>query len=249
MATRAKGWDAELYEGRFSFVWNLGSDLVDLLDPRKGERIVDLGSGTGHLAGKIAERGAEAIGFDSSPAMVAQARLNYPNLRFELEDVRRFAVEAPVDAVFSNAVLHWVRDAGDVLARISAALRPGGRFVAEFGSKGNIANILSAVRQETGIDSHPWYFPSLGEYATLLESHGFRVTHGFEIDRDTLLEGERAIEDWLAMFGEKLMEPVAPPERVAAVGRIRERLRNTLYRDGAWWADYKRIRVRALKTD
>ena len=249
MAARAKGWDAELYEGRFSFVWNLGSDMIDLLDPREGERIVDLGSGTGHLSGKIAERGAGVIGFDSSPAMVAQARINYPKLRFELEDVRHFTVDTPVDAVFSNAVLHWVREAGEAVARIHAALPPGGRFVAEFGSKGNIAAILAAVREETGVDSHPWYFPSLGEYATLLESHGFRVTHGFEIDRDTPLEGECAIEDWLAMFGEKLLEPVPPPERAAAVSRIRERLRYTLYRDGVWWADYKRIRVRALKTD
>jgi len=247
MAQRTKGWDAELYEGSFSFVWDLGSDLIDLLKPEPGERIVDLGCGTGHLTKKIGDLGAEVVGVDSAPPMIAQARINYPALKFILEDARKFSVDEPADAVFSNAALHWVREPEAVIERVYRALRPGGRFVAEFGSKGNISAILAAVLAETGIDANPWYFPSLAEYTRLLEKQGFRVTHAFEIDRDTQLEGERGIEDWLAMFGDALLDPVAPAGRSAAVSRIAERVRPLLYRDGRWWADYKRLRIRAVR--
>ena len=106
MSTKPKSWDTELYEGRFSFVWNLGAGLIDLLQPQPGERILDLGCGTGHLTQQIAERGAEVFGLDSDAAMVAQARMNYPKLRFALADARTFHIDHPVDAVFSNAVLH-----------------------------------------------------------------------------------------------------------------------------------------------
>lgn len=242
-----KKWDTELYEGRFSFVWSLGADLVELLAPRRGERILDLGCGTGQLSQKIAESGALVTGLDSDPAMIGQARMNYPKLSFVLADAREFRLETPVDGVFSNAALHWVVDAEKAVGSIARALIPGGRFVAEFGGRGNIAKLMAGVRAETGVDTNPWYFPSLGEYATLLERHGFRVTHGFEIDRDTELEGDNGIEEWLRMFGDALLEPVPRGERAAATARIVERLRPVLYRDGKWWADYVRLRVRGVK--
>lgn len=242
-----KKWDTELYEGRFSFVWSLAAELVELLAPQPGERILDLGCGTGQLSQKIAEAGAEVTGLDSDPAMIGQARMNYPKLRFVLADARDFRLETQVDAVFSNASLHWVTDAEAAVACIARALGPGGRLVAEFGGRGNIAKLLAGVRAETGIAGHPWYFPSLGEYATLLERHGFRVTHGFEIDRETALEGDNGIADWLEMFGDALLATAPAGDRAAVSARIVERLRPVLYREGKWWADYTRLRVRAVK--
>lgn len=243
----SQAWNPELYEGRFSFVWNLGAGLIDLLDPQPGERILDLGCGTGQLTQEIAAHGALVTGLDAAPAMVAQARINYPRLPFLLADACRFQLPEPVDAVFSNAVLHWVRDPEAAIAQVRAALRPGGRFVAEFGGKHNTETLLAAVAAETGSAAHPWYYPSLAEYAALLERHGFRVTHAFQFDRDTPLEGERGLLDWFGMFGDALFPGCTPREREAVTARIAARLRPQLYRDGQWFVDYKRLRIRATR--
>lgn len=240
-------WNAELYEGRFSFVWNYGSDLITLLEPQAGERIVDLGCGTGHLTQKIADAGVTVVGIDSAPEMIAQARINFPNLKFQLADATAFEVAEPVDAVFSNAVLHWVTPPQDAIVRIRTALQKGGRFVAEFGGQNNTQRMLAALQQETGLATCPWYFPSVGEYTSLLELHGFRVTHAFHFDRETALEGENGMHDWLEMFGDRLFAGCTPRERADTIRRVAERLRPTQYRDGGWWMDYKRLRVRAQK--
>jgi trans-aconitate methyltransferase len=242
---QAAQWDPERYESRFSFVWNCGADLIELLDPKPGETVLDIGCGTGQLTFQIAERGATVVGLDSAPAMVAQARMNYPALKFMLADASDFTIPKPVDAVFSNAALHWVTKAEAAAACIHRALKPGGRFVAEFGGKTNVAAILGAVRAEVPGAVSPWYYPSLGEYSTLLESHGFRVTHAFHFDRPTPLEGERGMHDWLEMFGTRLLEGVPAGERKALCDRIVERLRPQLFRDGVWFADYVRLRIAA----
>src|SRR2546430_3077939 len=109
--TTANAWNAGEYDSRHSYVWTLAADLIELLAPRAGERILDLGCGTGHLTAQIAARGAEVVGIDSSVSMIAQARQNFPKLKFQLADARDFRFEAPFDAVFSNAALHWVREA------------------------------------------------------------------------------------------------------------------------------------------
>lgn len=240
-------WDTELYEGRFSFVWNFGADLIAMLDPQSGEQILDLGSGTGQLTQQIAQSGASVTGLDNSPAMVAQARINYPHLKFILAEATAFTLDEPVDAVFSNAVLHWVRDPAAAIARVNAALKPGGRFVGEFGAKHNTTIILNAIHAELEDAECPWFFPSAGEYATLLEREGFRVTHVLDFDRLTPLAGERGLEDWLTMFCGPYFRGVAERDRAALVQRIAERARPELYRDGRWYADYRRLRFRAVK--
>ena len=241
-------WDPERYQSRFSFVWHRGADLIDLLDPKPGETVLDIGCGTGQLTFQIAERGATATGLDSAPAIVAQARINYPSLKFMLADASDFAIPEPVDAVFSNAVLHWIMKPQAVAACVRRALKPGGRFVAEFGGRNNVSTILDGVRAEVFGAISPWYYPSLGEYATLLESQGFRVTHAFHFDRPTPLEGARGMHDWLEAFGSDLLAAVPAPQRDAVRDRIVERLRPTLFRDGVWFVDYVRLRISAYRT-
>src|SRR5690349_15682269 len=121
MATR---WDSSLYDQAHSFVWKFGADLLPLLHPKAGERILDVGCGTGHLTSQIAESGATVVGIDSSPEMIEQARAAYPNIEFRIADATTFAVAEPFDAVFSNAALHWVKAAEAAVSRISAALKP-----------------------------------------------------------------------------------------------------------------------------
>ena len=84
---------------------------MELLQPRSGERILDLGCGTGQLTAEIAASGAQVVGLDGSPEMLGQARQNYPNLKFVLADAASFRFEESFDAVFSNAALHWVKNA------------------------------------------------------------------------------------------------------------------------------------------
>jgi trans-aconitate methyltransferase len=236
-------WNASNYETGCSFVWKSVSDLLDLLNPQPGDRILDLGCGTGHLTNAIFERGAEVVGLDASPDMLAQARQNYPKLRFLLADAASFTVDRPFDAVFSNAALHWVRDAEGAVRSVAAALVPGGRFVAEFGGKGNITQMLAAIHRVLPEAANPWYFPSIGEYSMLLERHGLEPRYAALFDRPTQLEG--SMQEWFEMFGEPLLARVPREQRRPVLDEVADVLRPALFREGHWWADYRRLRVAA----
>lgn len=244
-------WDADRYDVGFGYVSALGRGLVDLLDPRPGETIVDLGCGTGELAAVIAARGASVLGLDADEAMIAKARREHPELTFEVADAHRFEVAEPVDAVMSNAALHWMLDPDAVIARVRTALRAGGRFVAEFGGQGNIATIHDAVRDAAsslGIERDrlvdPWYFPSPAEHASRLEVGGFRVRSIELIDRPTPLTDD-GVAGWLRMFGGRLLVGVPPDQREPLIGLAVERCRSSLEQDGRWFADYVRLRFSA----
>ena len=143
-------WDAKQYQQRHSYVFEYGQAVLDLLAAQPGERILDLGCGSGQLTAAIAGAGASVLGLDSSPEMLAEARVQYPDIEFRLGDAAEFTLESPMDAVFSNAVLHWVKNADGAAGSISRALKPGGRFVAEFGGHGNVQSILGALREVFG---------------------------------------------------------------------------------------------------
>ncbi len=248
-------WNSALYEGNHAFVWQYGESLLELLLPKAGERILDLGCGTGQLTEKIAQSGAFVHGIDSSLSMITQARVNYSQLQFAAADARDFQVEEPLDAVFSNAVLHWIRSPEAAIDCIEKALKPGGRFVAEFGGKGNVGAIVRAlvsVLSEIGPEEpqalNPWYFPSIGEYAGLLEKQGFDVGYAVLFDRPTLLFGGSAgMVNWIEMFAGGFLSGLSDDVRSHVIRTVEEHLRSTQYRDGNWIADYRRIRVVAVK--
>jgi trans-aconitate methyltransferase len=249
-------WDAGLYDDKHSFVWKLAAAVLELLDAKPGERILDLGCGTGHLTAKIAEAGAQVVGVDRSPEMIRQARLKYPSLRFEVMDAREISLDGPFDAVFSNATLHWIKEPERVIAGVKKSLRAGGRFVAEFGGKGNTCELLRAVPQAwvnlglAGPAPHPWYYPSLAEYAGLLEQHGFEVTHATLFDRPTALDdGERGLHNWLEMFGSALVEGLPESTRERLLVEIEQELRPKLFHDGHWVMDYRRLRIVAKRLE
>jgi trans-aconitate methyltransferase len=249
---RGDRWDAGLYDAKHSFVWKHGASMLDRLAPRAGERILDLGCGTGHLTAQIAELGAEVVGIDGSAAMIEQARRAYPGIRFEVADAREFVIPGAFDGVFSNAVLHWIKEPGRVAERVREALRPGGRFVAEFGGKGNVARIVAALGETAGAMGlgpweDPWYFPSPGEYAALLENHGLEVLDASLFDRPTPLEGDAGMRNWVAMFAADLVHRVPEDRREEFFGRVEEKLRPALLRDGTWHAEYRRLRITALR--
>ena len=247
----ADRWDSSLYDDRHSFVWRAGASVVELLCPQAGERILDLGCGTGHLTAKLAEAGVDVTGMDASPSMIAQARQNFPSLKFVLADARDFRYDEPFDAVFSNAALHWVHEAESVIRCVAAVLRQGGRFVLEMGGKGNIGRIRTAIEETLTPAGHewkcPWYFPTVAEYSTILEKHGFEIRMAQLFDRWTKLEHpERGLREWIEMFAGSYFEGIAQVEREQLLRKIEDRTRHELYRDGYWWADYRRLRVEAV---
>lgn len=254
----SRSWNnTALYEGSHAFVWKFGEDVVQLLSPQPGERILDLGCGTGQLTKEIANAGAEVVGIDISPEMVAKAQANYPKTDFAVGDARNFQVEKTLDAVFSNATLHWVKEADAVICRIWQALKPGGRLVAEFGGKGNINAIVTAlysILKENGVTEpekmNPWYFPSISEYASMLENQKFEVSYMTLCDRPTpLADGEAGIAHWIQMFGTCFFTGFSQGEQANIIAKLAERLKPTLYHNNTWVADYRRLRVVALKLD
>lgn len=178
-------WNATAYQKQHSYVWQHGESLLELLNAQPDEEIVDLGCGTGQLTEKIVATGAKVIGLDSDRAMIAQAQSNYPNIPFRVANATDFELENPADAIFSNAVLHWVTNAEAAASQIAKMLKPGGRFVAEFGGHGNVKTILNALSKVTSKALQPWYFPTISEYSTLLESNGLEVVYVMLFDRPT----------------------------------------------------------------
>jgi trans-aconitate methyltransferase len=240
-------WDAQRYQSQHSYVFQYGEGLVDLLAPQPGERILDLGCGSGQLTAKIAGNGATVIGIDQSPEMIEQARANFPAMDFRVANASAFELESPVDAVFSNAVLHWVKNATSAIACVRRALLPKGRFVLEMGGHGNTGKLLDAVREVAGPVESPWYFPTVGEYTCLLEANGFEIRVAMLFDRPTIVEGEDGLEDWLAMFGEGLFRGMSESRKQQIRRAVADRMRPTNYRDGHWILDYRRLRIKAEK--
>nr|WP_214460573.1 class I SAM-dependent methyltransferase [Flavihumibacter fluvii] len=247
-------WDTKLYDSNHGFVSKYGADLIDLLDPKEGELILDLGAGTGDLAGLISQQGAKVIGLDNSMEMVQSAREKYPHIRFDHKHAHDFSYDRPFDAVFSNATLHWVLDYEKAIACICNALKPKGRFVAEFGGKGNVSCIINALKDalcrrgysETA-DQRVWYFPSLSEYTSLLEQNGFRVVFAAHFDRETQLADDNGIKNWLQMFGQYYLQNLPRETIQDIVNDVEEQVRETNFKNGQWYADYVRLRIAAVK--
>ncbi|HBI45338.1 MAG TPA: SAM-dependent methyltransferase [Planctomycetales bacterium] len=252
MSAPNQGWDAGLYNDKHAFVWQYGASLVGLLAPKAGERILDLGCGTGHLTAQIAQAGATVVGLDHSAEMLEQARSAYPLLQFIQGDARDFTFAEPFDAIFSNAVLHWIQPPEAVIRCVRDALRPGGRFVAEFGGRGNVRRVLAVLRdaaEQMGIaaDLPQSYFPSLSEYATLLEAAGLEVQSALLFDRPTPLERADGLRDWVKMFRRPTLESLPAERREEFLQNVEEAARPQLFRDGGWVADYRRLRVVAVR--
>ena len=251
-------WETDSYDGNHGFVYEYGEGVVELLDPEPGERVLDVGCGTGHLTASLAERGAEVLGIDASGEMIETARENYPDLAFEHADAREFTTDRGFNAAFSNAALHWIPadDHDAVLGTVRDALRPDGRFVAELGGRGNVQRIATATVEELaarGYDAtQPWYFPTIGEYAPRVEAHGFEVTTAVVFDRPTELDGgEDGLANWLDMFGDSIFEGAGEDAQAAVIEAVEDRLRGDLFdpATNTWTADYRRLRFSARCTD
>jgi len=245
---RTTTWHPDSYARNARFVSDLGAPLIELLNPNPGELILDLGCGDGALTEKLAAAGAVVYGVDASHAQLQAARAR--KLRVAAMDGQRLAVKPRFDAVFTNAALHWMKQANEVVKGVASSLKKGGRFVGEFGGKGNVETIrqgLHSALSKRGIDPtgvDPWYYPSAEEYADLLGRYGFIVQYAELIPRPTQLPGD--ILGWLDVFAQPFSKAVAESERADFCAELRQQLQPKLQAsDGSWFADYVRLRFKA----
>ncbi|MFD0959657.1 class I SAM-dependent methyltransferase [Paenibacillus chungangensis] len=229
------------------------NDVFAWLKPQPGERILDLGCGQGGFMARMAAAGATPVGIDISEEMVSRARREYEELEIEVADARQYRSKLPFDAVFSHASLHWIKDAEAVVHTVRLALRDGGRFVAEFAGSGNTAIMIHAIRQaleEHGYEwegRNPWYHPTLGEYAGLLEQNGFRVLAAHHFDSPAPLKGENGLRNWLVSFERMLFHDVTEADKKQIYSMIETKVKPYLENDGVWTADTRRLRIAAIK--
>jgi trans-aconitate methyltransferase len=239
-------WHSDTYRANASYVPALGGAVLDLLNPRAGERILDLGCGEGSLTERIAETGATVVAVDASADMVAAAAAR--GLDARVIDAQRLPFEREFDAVFSNAALHWVRDHDAMLSGVRRALKPGGRFAAEFGGHGNIAAIQVALRSV--LARRGWktnvhrYYATPAEYSARLETHGFVVRTIDLIPRPTPLP--TGIRGWLETFERTTLDGIPEGQRESFLQEVEDLLREEVCDShGTWTAHYVRLRFLA----
>ena len=247
-SSNTQHWNPAQYGKNARFVSDLGMPVVALLSPQSGERILDLGCGDGALSLKLIELGCTLVGVDSSAEMVRAAKSL--GLDAYVVDGQSLQFSNEFDAVFSNAALHWMTNPVRVIAGVWRALKPGGRFVGEFGGYGNVAAIVAALKSALSsrgmVVASPWFFPRPDEYRALLEENGFEVKSIDLIPRPTLLPGD--VGGWLETFAQPYIFTLPVADRLSFISEIVEALRNLLCdANGNWSADYVRLRFYAKK--
>lgn len=247
-------WDADKYTADFSFVHEYGNSVMELINADEGSNVLDLGCGNGTLTKKLQETGYAVKGLDTSEELLDIARKNYPDIEFIHADATDFRISDTVDVVFSNAVLHWIgkEHQQDMLNCVYQALKESGQFVFEFGGYGNNQRIHDALENTFSEYGYcydmPFYFPTISEYASLLENTGFRVQYAVLFDRLTELKGEDGLKDWINMFIKSPFETIGTEEdKNSIISKTVEGLRNDLYINGTWYADYVRLRMKAIR--
>jgi len=245
----SQAWRASQYINHASFVAEHGSPVLELLNPKRGEVILDLGCGDGALTSDIAKTGANVHGVDSSQSMIEAARQR--GLSAEVMSGDKLSFNAEFDAVFSNAALHWMTNVTSVLSGVAKALKPNGRFVGEFGGHGNVASLVNAMikcfanHSEFGGFENPWYFPSAEQYTQQLQSHGFKVHYIELIPRPTPLDS--GVSEWLKIFSNGITKNLNPTQKKQFLDEVEQLVKPHILIQNEWVADYVRLRFSAEK--
>ena len=227
-----------------AFVAELGGAALDLLDPKAGELVLDIGCGEGTLTRKIVERGATVLGIDNSSEMVAAAREKGVDAVLLPAEDMEFCAE--FDAAFSNATLHWVLEKEQAARAIFRALKPGGRFAGEMGGEGNLQKLREALDEELVIrgyvppfEASNWY-ASPDEFAAVYEAAGFRQVDARLIERPTPIA--HGVGEWVTTFRRGWLDRAGVPdnERTEIGAAVAARVASNI-------ADYVRLRFTMRK--
>jgi trans-aconitate 2-methyltransferase len=180
-----RDWDGTTYDRISAPMEALGLKVLERLALEGDETVVDAGCGSGRVTQALIERlpRGHVIGIDMSPSMaeVARERLG-GQVDIRVMDLLELELEQPVDAILSTATFHWIGDHGALFARLHAALRPGGRLVAQFGGEGNIdvlRGAANAVLAHEPYAAHFEGFQAPWNYASPTDTHARLLSAGF----------------------------------------------------------------------
>lgn len=182
---RTVDWDAASYDSLADPQEDWGRQVLERLQLRGDETVLDAGCGSGRVTRLLIERlpQGRVIAVDGSPSMVDMVRdVLRPRDEALLANLTELELSEPVDAIFSNAALHWVLDHDRLFRRLYAALRSGGPLEAQCGGEGNVAEFERALDALSGDERfapylrgtlRPWKFAGVGETEVRLERVGF----------------------------------------------------------------------------
>jgi trans-aconitate 2-methyltransferase len=181
-----RDWNATAYERLSAPLEAMGREVLQRLELEGGETVLDAGCGTGRVTAVLVDKlpDGRVIAVDGSPAMVEEARRRLPDtVDARVADLLELELEAPVDAIISTATFHWIGDHDRLFARLHAALKPGGRLVAQCGGAGNVAAVKSAGFTLAAKEPYArhladwpgdWNFSSPAETEARLKKAGFK---------------------------------------------------------------------------
>ncbi len=185
MNTGPREWDAKTYDAISDPQFNWGTEVLGRLELSGDEVVLDAGCGSGRVTEELMKRlpSGRIIAVDGSEAMIAGARERLGDgATYKVSDLSELEVDEPVDLVFSTATFHWILDHDRLFERLRAALRPGGRLVAQCGGEGNVAEhakVIATVAARPEFAEHfgemtgIWNFASPGETESKLQAAGF----------------------------------------------------------------------------
>lgn len=251
-------WNAEQYDEKHSFVTQYGAGVFPLLAAQSGERILDVGCGTGHLTAQVAVSGAQVVGMDASPEMISVAQNAHPHLKFAIADAANFTLQTlsedkPFDAIFSNAALHRVtrmEDAVVCMARICGTVGVLSLSLAATGMSEKFRVLLKTRRVKylaCKWSMAAFIRPSPSTPGCSKSMDFSRATRNCLTDRRNWKTEKNGLRNWLLQFNGAVLAQIPDGKRDAAISRTENLLRDELFRDGSWFADYRRLRIIAIK--
>jgi trans-aconitate 2-methyltransferase len=250
-----RDWDAASYDRVSDPQVEMAAAVLERLALRGDERVLDAGCGSGRVTAMLLDRlpGGHVVAVDSAPSMVEHARAALGERATVLcQSLTELELDAPVEAVFSNAVFHWIADHERLFARLAAALRPGGRLAAQCGGFGNIAAVVAAA---DAVATEPAYAAALADarksvhFATAEDTEARLAGAGLEgrawlVPDDVLLPAGQEAERYMATV--VLREHAALLDESLRPGFLRA-VAERLTEDGTVRLDYVRLNIDAIR--
>jgi len=245
-------WNTTLYQNKHDFVAEYGKALLEHIADDKTQAILDVGCGTGELTHELSQKANTVIGIDYSESMIQMAKEKHPKIEFHVMDACNLTWQNHFDVVFSNAVFHWIEDQSKLLGSIYRALKYDGKLICEFGAHGCVDKIRTTFQRVLKTYGHSdflrFYFPKTQEYSKLLNQVGFKIEMITDFDRPTVLkDGKFGLRNWLKQFYSADLSNFNESQQNDIFEKIEDSLYSDLWDGKQWIADYRRIRVVALR--